>query len=423
MKSLPAAVILSFLAALTASAADGPVAFPGAEGFGAVATGGRGGEVYHVTNLNDGGAGSFRDAVSKGPRIVVFDVAGYIELQSIVQVASDVTIEGQTAPGMGISTKNYEVSFTGSHNDIVRYIRFREGVTPKQDHKYTVALEQVSKIILDHVSIEFGRWDCIGMSRSSDVTLQNCIIGPGVSPQRFGCLCESPNITFSHNLWISNQSRNPKSKGIVQYINNVVYNYGVDGYVGGHSGVAHSADVINNYFIKGPSSGHTFAGECKATDHIYQAGNYIDDSMDGTLHGRLVQAEDFGKGDDAPTIMPAVQITAPVPVTIDSAEDAFKKVDAGAGCSLIRDTVDTQLISDLNSLGKSGKTIEDPAETGGFGQITGGDPKIKPEGDGIPDAWKTAHGISLTDANAAAGDYNHDGYTNIEKFANSLTGS
>jgi len=426
MKPLPVILAVSFLCGLAAFALDAPtqtppVAFPGAEGFGASATGGRGGAIYHVTNLNDAGAGSFRDAVSKGPRIVVFDVSGYIELQSAVQVGSDLTIAGQTAPGQGISTKNYEVSFAKSHNDIVRYIRFRQGLTPKQDHKYACALEDVTNMILDHVSIEWGRWDCIGFSRSNNVTVQNCLVGPGIGPQRFGCLCESDNVTFSHNLWISNQSRNPKSKGIVQYVNNIVYNYGVDGYVGGHSGENHSADVINNYFIKGPSSGHSFAGECKATDHIFQQGNYIDDNLDGALNGRLVVDADFGKGDSAPTIMPAAQMKPQVPVTVDSAADAFKKVGAGAGCSLERDSVDTLLVSDLNSLGKAGKTIEDPAEMGGFGQIKGGDAKIKTEGDAIPDAWKKAHSISLTDANAAsAPDNEHDGYTNIEKFVNGL---
>jgi hypothetical protein len=207
------ASLLSF--ALPAAGAQ--LAFPSAEGFGALATGGRGGEIYHVTNLNDGGPGSLRDAVSKGPRIVVFDVAGYIELQSPLSVASDITIAGQTAPGEGISTKNYEVSFSKSHNIVVRYIHFRQGLTPKQEKKYAVALEGVSTVILDHVSIEWGRWDCIGMSKSTDITIQDCIIGPGIAPQRFGCLCESDNVTFSHNLWISNQSRNPKSKGIVEY--------------------------------------------------------------------------------------------------------------------------------------------------------------------------------------------------------------
>jgi pectate lyase len=404
-------LIVPLFVSVIASAATAPLAFPTAEGFGARATGGRGGEIYHVANLSDSGPGSFRDAVSKGPRIVVFDVAGYIGLQSMVSVASDITIAGQTAPGEGISTKNYEVSFSKSHNIIVRYIRFRQGLTPKQEKKYAVGLGETSSMIFDHVSIEFGRWDCIGMSKSSDITIQNCIIGPGIAPQRFGCLCESDNVTFSHNLWISNQSRNPKSKGVVQYINNVVYNWGVCGYVGGHSGGDHSADVIGNYFIKGPNSNEHFAGEFKPTDHIFQKGNCTDMNLDGVLNGKLATPEDFGGGENAPTLVPASSINPPVPVKLDTAEAAYKKVVAGAGCSLQRDSVDTLLIGDLTSLGKKGKTISDPMEMGGFGEIKGGPAKIKASGDGIPDEWKKVH-----PSNPA------DGSTLIEKFLNELAG-
>lgn len=421
MKPLESITIVMLCLASAALPASGDVlAFPGAEGFGAKATGGRGGEIYHVTNLNDSGPGSFREAVSKGPRIVVFDVSGYIELKGAVSVSSNITIAGQTAPGDGVSTKNYEVSFSKAHNDIVRYMHFRQGLTPKQEKKYAVALDDCGNIILDHDSIEWGRWDCIGTNKSSDITIQNCIIGPGIAPQRFGCLCESDNITFSHNLWISNQSRNPKSKGVVQYVNNVIYNWGVCGYVGGHSGGAHGADIIGNYFIKGPSSGKVFAGEFKPTDHIFQQGNYVDMNMDGTLDGRPVKPEDFGTGGNAPTLLDASSVKPPVDVKLDDAATAYAKVAAGAGCSLQRDSVDAVLIGDLTSLGKSGKTISDPAQMGGFGELKSGPPKIQAGGDGIPDAWKTAHGLSLTDPNAAKGDYNNDGYTNIEKFLNEL---
>lgn len=398
------------------------LAFPTAEGFGAGATGGRGGEIYHVTTLDDSGHGSFRDAVSKGPRIVVFNVGGYIHLKSNVSVASNITIAGQTAPGEGIATRNYEVSFSKSRNVIVRYMHFRLGLTPKMEKKYAIGLTEGSRMIFDHVSIQWGRWDCIGLSKSSDITFQNCIIGPGVAPQRFGCLCESENVTFSHNLWISNQSRNPKSKGVVQYVNNVVYNWGVCGYVGGHSGGDHSAQVVNNYFIAGISSSSHFAGEFKPTDHIFQSGNYVDLNKDGQLNGKLAEPADFGSGDSAPTLLAENTVKPPVLVKLDTAEEAYKKIVASVGCSLQRDSVDKMLIDDLTSLGKRGKTISDPEEMGGFGEIRGGVAKIKSNGDGIPDAWKVAHNLSATDAKCANGDFNMDGYTNIEKFLNELAG-
>lgn len=232
-----------------------PTAFPGAEGFGGMATGGCGGSIYHVTNLNDAGPGSLRDGVSKSGRIVVFDVGGYIELQSALPIASDITIAGQTARGDGIGTKNYEVSCSGSHNVIVRYMRIRQGDTPKQEKKCALNFHQGHDMIFDHVSIQFGRWDCIGLTEAANITLQNSIIGPGIAPQRFGCLCESDGVTFSHDLWISNHGRNPKSKGKVQYVNNVVYNWQVGGYDLAHSAGISFHEVIGNCFVRGPVTG------------------------------------------------------------------------------------------------------------------------------------------------------------------------
>ena len=380
----------------TRAAAQLP-AFPGAEGFGALATGGRGGEVYHVTNLNDGGHGSFRDAVSHEHRIVVFDVGGYIGLASEVRVASNITIAGQTAPGEGVCFKYYNISFGPSHNIIVRFIRLRQGLTPGGEGKTAIGLRNCHNVMVDHVSIEWGRWDCIGFTESSDVTLQYCLIGEGIDPQRFGCLCESDNVTFSHNLWIDNQSRNPKAKGTVQYINNVVYNWGVCGYVGGHSAAVHFADLINNYFLKGPSSGDRFAGEFTETDHIFQSGNYVDLNRDSRLSGRLAGPGDF----PGPTLIGSPTMKPPVPVTVDSAADAFKKVIAGAGDSLHRDAIDARLIQEVNSLGRKGAIIHDPAAVDGFGEIKGG----------------PAIAIPVADPNHVM----PSGYTAIEEYLNAVT--
>lgn len=345
------------------------LAFPGAEGFGRFATGGRGGEFYHVTTLADFGPGSLRDAVSRGPRIVVFDVGGYIMLKSILRVASNLTIAGQTAPGEGVATRNYEVSFTDASNVIVRYVRFRQGITPGQDRKSAVNFNHARDLIFDHVSIEWGRWDTVDMNDSQDVTFQNCIIGEGVAPQRFGCLCQCDRVTFSHNLFINNHSRNPKAKGKIQYVNNVVYNWEVVGLVGGHSETNHWLDVIGNYFIAGPDSRRHFVGEFKPTDQVYQSGNYADLNRDGRLNGRPVVADDFGAGEDAPTFLAAAVFSGLSQVTVESAAAAYSNVVAQAGCSLHRDTVDRRLLADVQSLGRLGKTIRDPAAVGGFGEL------------------------------------------------------
>ena len=336
------------------------LAFPGAEGFGAYATGGRGGEVRHVTNLQDAGTGSFRDAVARPNAIVVFDLAGSIDLKSTVVVASNLTIAGQSAPGQGICLSNYMVDFGHAHEDIVRYLRFRVGIDTHQDHKYSVGMYGAHNMIFDHCSIEWGGWDCIGMTAADNMTVQFCIIGPGVNPQKFGCLCQSNNVTFSHNLWISNKSRSPKAKGTIQYINNIVYNWGVCGLVGGHSLVNHQLDVINNYFIKGPDSGDNFTGEYFATDQVYQSGNMVDLDRSGKLQGHLAAAADFAPA----TMVKSLWMKPAVPVTLDTAQAAYDKVIASAGDSLHRDSVDRRLIDEVRSLGIKGELIGGPDDAG-----------------------------------------------------------
>jgi len=371
-------------------------AFPGAEGFGASATGGRGGEIYHVRNLDDQGPGSLRDAVSKGPRIVVFDVGGYVDLASALHVASDITIAGQTAPGEGICTKNYTVSLDSSHNVIIRFIRIRQGATPKQQKKCAIGLGKCHDVIVDHVSVEWGSWDCVGFTGSNDVTMQYCLIGEGIDLQRFGCLCQSDNVTFSHNLWINNQSRNPKAKGKVQYINNVVYNWGTNGYVGGHSEGDHCADLINNYFIKGPSSGDHFASQFTATDHIFQSGNFADLNRDGLLNGRPAVPDDFPNA----TLVNSPSMSPKTKVTVEPADVACRKVVLDAGDSLHRDAIDTRLINQAKSLGKEGAIIHTPSDVGGFGEIKGG----------------PARAINIPQPNRIG----PSGYTAIEEYLNPL---
>jgi hypothetical protein len=390
-------------------------AFTGAEGFGAFAAGGRFGEIRHVTNLKDSGPGSFRDAVAKPNAIVVFDLSGAIHLKSTVVASGDMTLDGQSAPGMGICICDYMVTFSGAHNDIVRYLRFRLGITKGQEHKYAVNMYQIQNCIFDHCSIEWGAWDCIGMTGGSDITVQYCIIGPGVAPQRFGCLCQSDNVTFSHNLWISNESRSPKAKGRVQYVNNIVYNWGVCGLVGGHSQTDHQLDIVNNYFIKGPDSGNHFTGEYWASDKVYQSGNMVDMNCDGKLNGRPALAAEFSPA----TLMPKLEAIPVQSVALDTADDAFDKVMAFAGASLHRDAVDLQLVGDVRSLGKRGQLIQNPAEGGVQTNIPVTSTPPSALGDGIPDSWKIAHHISLSDR-AAATRLGTDGYTNLEHYLNEL---
>ena len=431
------------LAALVMHAEDGAPtsaglpAFPGAEGFGAYATGGRTGTVYHVTNLNDAGPGSFRDAVSEPNRIVVFDVGGLIRVKSNVSLSSNLTVAGQTAPGEGIGLYGEGVSLSKEGNTIIRYLRFRQGIGGDRGKKALSMGDTSHDNIVDHCTIMWGRWDNLGITTgANNVTVQNCLVAEGIDPQQFGSLTDTAtNITMSHNLWMNNNSRNPKLKATAQYINNVVYNWGETGFCGGHSGAVHTQDLINNYFIKGPESKNDhFVGQCTDTDHVFQEGNLADLDCDGKLSGRPVEEKDFpdGKPYPGPTFMKKASMSPAFPVTVDSAADAYAKVVAGAGCSLQRDEVDLRLISELTSLGKKGKlllTVKDSggkvthtgseADVGGQGPIAGGTAPVDTDKDGIPDVWEKAHGLNPNDPSDAM-KLAPSGYTNLEVYVNSL---
>ncbi len=408
-------------------------AFPGAEGFGAVATGGRSGEVYQVTTLADAGPGSFRDAVSQPRRTVVFEVGGVIKLESNVVMESDLTIAGQTAPGEGICLYGGCVSLSGKSNIVVRYLRFRGGMASDRGKK-PLGMSEASRIVVDHCSIQWGRWDDLGITvKSHDITVQDCLIAEAIHPQSFGALVDSvQNVTLARNLWMSNESRNPKAKGTIQYINNVVYNWGITGLCGGHSAADHSLDVVGNYFIKGPSSNDNFAGQFTATDHVYQADNFVDLNRDGKLNGRLTGNADFREADPVkgsekytlPTFVEEPAMHPAIPVTVRPAAEAYAVALAGAGCSLRRDAVDRRLIEELASLGEKGATLPHTDErgealVGGQGVVLGDAAPVDTDRDGMPDAWEESHQLDPKDpADGAAIDAS--GYSRLELYLNEL---
>ncbi|HUO10818.1 MAG TPA: hypothetical protein VM008_21125 [Phycisphaerae bacterium] len=395
-------------------------AFPGAQGFGALATGGRGGTIVHVTSLADAGPGSFRDAVSQPARIVIFDVAGIITLHSNVDFSDNLTIEGQTAPGQGICLYNRTASLSGHHNIVIRYLRFREGINGDEG-KCAINMATVDHIILDHCSIEWGRWDSMGLTKGShDVTVQDCIIGASIDPQRFGALVDTvTNVTLARNLWIHNHSRNPKVKGTIQYINNVVYNWGITGLAGGHSATDHYVDVINNYFIKGPDSNDQAAGGFTATDHVYSRGNLVDLDRDGTLHGLPLTDSAYSQKIGSPTFISHPWANPPIPVTILNTPAAYEHVITRAGCSIQRDPVDQRLIADVLTLGKTGHISHNESEAGGLAEIPAAQPPLDSDHDGIPDAWESSHHLNPHDHSDAAS-LDPSGYSLIELYANSL---
>jgi hypothetical protein len=332
-------------------------------------------------------------------------------------LASNLTIAGQSAPGSGITVADAKVTMTGSSNIIIRYMRFRGGIAESSGSS-SLQLGDASHVMLDHLSIEWGRWDNIQAEGNSFSTLQNSIIGEGIVPQRFGCLCESDYTSFSHNLWIDNKSRNPKGKGHIQYINNVVYNWGVDGYVGGHGGADHYADLIGNYFIAGPDSSASFIGEFAKTDHTYQSGNLLDSARNGKLDGRPVTQEDFEKVKADVVQKPFAN--PDVPVHVDPAATIVGEVARQAGDSLCRDSVDARLVGDLLSFGVKGKLITDESEVGGHPATVDGQAAPDSDGDGIPDTWELKHHLNPHNPADAQTVDPKTGYSNLELYLNEL---
>lgn len=392
------------------------LAFPGAEGFGRFAVGGRGGTVYHVTNLNDSGKGSFRDAVSQPGRTVVFDVAGVIKIGGKIAVSPRITIAGQTAPAEGITVYGNSVSFKDS--TIVRYIRFRGSINMSKG-SCTVVADDLNDIIFDHVSIEWGRWDNLHIKKSKNVTLQYCMVAEGIDPQRFGALLEVPEyVTMHHCLFEGNQSRNPKAKAKIEFINNVVYNWGKSGFVGGHSSADHYQDLVGNYFISGPSSTNSFLSMFSKTDHVYHRDNYADTNKDGKLNGRLITDDDFIS--ETATLLKEPTLLPKSSVKISTAVQAFKVVLAEVGSSQKRDAVDKRIIGYLQSLGTKGAIFKTEADAGGQQETKPVYATLKDsDQDGIPDKWEKANTLDPENAGDAQ-NINAKGYSNLEQYLNDL---
>ncbi len=393
-------------------------AFPEAGGFGAFATGGRGGTVYHVTNLNDSGAGSFRDAVSTAGRIVVFDVGGWIELASPVSVQDNITIAGQTAPGEGIGLKNYGISFSNADNVIARHLRVRQGPYVDSVGRDAVGATNASNVIFDHMSVSWGRDENFSITSSSNITIQNSIIAEGLLNHSMGGLIEwNDGISIHHSLYISNNDRNPKTKGILDFVNNVVFDWGSFAYVAGDSAGLSYGNVVNNYFIAGPSSSelHDPISRGNRNYSMYLSGNYYDGNVNGALDGTPFTAADV---DDDVTYVPE-RFDYPL-IATDTATRAYEKVLNNVGASLSRDTVDARLVNGV--LTQTGMLISDPADVGGWDTLSGGPAPLDTDQDGMPDAWEIARGLNPSDSNDR-NNFNLFSYTRIEEYLNELGGA
>ncbi len=400
---------------------DEVLAFPSAVGFGRYASGGRGGEIYHVTNLNTEGEGSIVDAVSKTGRIIVFDVAGFIDLGKLsgrtLQLKSNQTLLFQTAPADGIVLTGGRVSSSGASNLIVRYMRVRVGRTGVSDGSLDAGgLASGKDVIYDHCSFIWGEDECFSINtdnkgtRPQNITLQNCIFGQGQMNHSAGGLIQTNDdegVTLYRNLYIDNATRNNKIKGLNQYVNNVVYNWTDAAYImGGDSDGKSKTQIENNYFIYGPGWVWRNTDSKKIPDEIknnpeicspvgddgrfcevlsqenigaafsranadfstYFVGNYIDKNQDGALNGsETTQANftdnykpDSGNPEGLPTFLTACPEEMPVIPDVMSAAEAYAWILQNGGATLPkRDKVEQYLIDELSSLGTKGVVLRD----------------------------------------------------------------
>jgi pectate lyase len=440
-----------------------PVAFPGAEGFGKYTTGGRGGRVMVITNLDDKGPGSFREAVeAKGARMIVFAISGTIHLQSPLSIKSDVTIAGQTAPGDGICIADHPVTL-GGDNIIVRYLRFRMG--DKYQNKGKVdggggddafGGTRRSHIIIDHCSISWSTDECMTVYGGDSTTLQWNIIAEPLNysyhfetgdtdfeRHGYGGIWGGKHLTAHHNLFAHCVSRNPRFNGarlgatseLVDYRNNVIYNWGGNNVYGGEGG---EYNIVGNYYRYGPSTSKSVwkrivnptKQERPLIDFgkFFVDGNYVDGAEDVTknnLYG-IHLGNNATEADKEQVVMK--QPFEVVPILTQTAAVAYAAVLARGGCSMpARDTMDQRIINDVKN--RSGRIID---VQGGYPHGTAYEQTINAwprlqsfsppkdsDGDGMPDTWEKIKG--LDEAKADASNYTlSKQYTNIEVYINSL---
>lgn len=413
---------LLFLALLASSAmsnAQEQLAFPEARGWGRFATGGRYGSVYHVTNLNDSGAGSLRDAVSTRNRIVVFDVAGVIKLNSRLVFASNLYVAGQSAPGEGITVYGNGVSFSGSTNSIIRYMRFRMGAGGDSG-KDCAGVANGTNMIFDHCSFAWGRDETFSINPDGkgdlhSITLQNCVVGQGLMSHSAGGLIQADKISLYRNFYCDNSTRNNKVKGVNQYVNNVVYNWKDGAYImGGDSEGQSYCNIVSNLFINGPMGGGNAFTTGNTNFHCYVKDNYQDNVTDGVYDPKPVT--NFSGADvvATPYDYPALEA-----MSATSLLDNLKTVGASFP---FRDYVDYYMVDEAMSFGKDGAFISNegslPYGIPSSWNVWKGSQRVDTDKDGIPDAWEAEIGSDPSKNDAMA--MRSDGYTNIEAYLNLL---
>jgi len=413
------------------------LAFPTAEGFGQYATGGRGGLIYTVTNLNDDGEGSLRKGiVKKEPRIIVFAVSGTIELKSKLDVNSgkgNLTILGQTSPGEGITIKGYPFTIKAD-NVIVRYIRFRMGDI-NQVQGDALGCRDAKNVIIDHCSVSWATDENASFYNNKNFTLQWCIISEALNKSvhkkgahGYGGIWGGVNASFHHNLIASNNSRNPRFSGsqttenseneFVDFRNNVIYNWGANSIYGGEKG---TYNLVNNYFKSGPATTSSkldrIVSPSKPYGKFYVDGNFVvgfDEITKNNWAGGI-------QCDDPKDTKLNTEININNNIKTSSPLEAYKQVLKKAGTSIYRDAVDTRILNNTEEgiVNYKNGIIDSQEDVGGWPVLKSEKSKPDSDEDGIPDEWEKLHQLNpeINDSNVYT--LNKD-YTNIEVYSNSL---
>lgn len=437
-----------------------PIAFPGAEGFGKYTTGGRGGKVLIVSNLDDSGEGSFRAAAEAGgKRTILFAVSGTIHLQSKLTIKGDATIAGQTAPGDGICLADQPVSL-GGDNIIVRYLRFRmgdkyqgqQGKVNGSGSDDAFGASRRSHIVIDHCSMSWSTDEVCSVYGGDSTTLQWNIIAEPLNysyhfetgdtdyeHHGYGGIWGGKHLSAHHNLFAHCVSRNPRFNGarlgaseeLVDYRNNVIYNWGGNNVYGGEGG---QYNVVGNYYKYGPATSpkvrarvvNPTKNDKQPFGKFYVAGNYVDGAPDVTNDNLLGVAVE-GSAEDKRNAL-TTQPFAVAALPVQTAQQAYEQVLKWSGASYRRDTLDARIMDDLRQ--RKGRIID---VQGGYAhgtpyeQTTSAWPTLKAtsapadtDRDGMPDAWERSKGLNPSDATDANGYKLDKQYTNIEVYINSL---
>lgn len=451
-------------------------AFPGAEGYGRYVSGGRGGKVYHVTNLNDSGEGSFRWACEqKGARTIVFDVCGTIHLQSQLKLTNgDVTIAGQTAPGDGICVADWDFCIAAP-NVIIRYMRFRPGDISGGEPDGLSGMDG-KRIIIDHCSVSWSVDECLSVYGNEHMTVQWCIISQSLrhsthakQAHGYGGNWGGKGASYHHNLLAHHDSRTPRLGNRPTYVqqdttdirNNVMYNWSGNGCYGGEG---MKVNFVNNYYKPGPATDARATGSrqplayricglgvsTKAGDGSYLIwGKYFVDGNDNPDYPSLLnknwemgiypQISSENPGYTAAT-KDSIRLSDPLPymyVSTHTAADAYEKVLAYAGCSRSRDKLDSLIVADA----RQRKATYTGSGEGDLPGIIDTPYDIKPahadadwspwpelkqtrhykdaDGDGMDDDWEISQQLNPQDASDGLL-LDENGYTMLEVYLNSL---